>query len=254
MVILISPSKTLKFTPTSFNVATDVPPFLDKSVLLADRLKMLDVDEIAQMMAISSALARLNFERFQQWSLPFTDANATPALWTFMGDVYEGLNASSFSKTDAEVAQATIRILSGLYGVLRPFDLMQPYRLEMGIKLSVDGKPNLYKYWDRLIVDYLAAELAGHPHPVVVNLASQEYFKAVESISKSHRVVTPTFYETASGKPTVVAIHAKRARGLMARFAVKERIAVPEHIKAFSSVGYCFSESLSRGDSWAFVR
>jgi len=252
MLILISPAKTLKFTPTDFEVAATMPVFLDKSKVLVHRMKELSIDEIAHLMSISTVLARLSFERLQQWSLPFTKANATPALWTFMGDAYQGMNAASFSKQDAEFAQSTVRILSGLYGVLRPFDLMQPYRLEMGSKLDVGSSRNLYQFWDKAITNYLAGESNGPK--VIINLASKEYYKAVESISKSARVITPAFYETASGRPKMVSIYAKRARGLMTRFIVQERISIPEYIKAFSSEGYCFSESLSKGDSWVFIR
>ena len=254
MLILLSPAKTLKFTPADFSVAVDIPVFLDRSSILVDRMRELNIDDIAHLMAVSPALARLNYERFHTWSLPFTRDNATPALWTFMGDVYEGINAATFSKADALFAQASVRILSGLYGVLHPFDLMQPYRLEMGSRLRVGDKPNLYRYWERLIANYLVAELDGQPSKVIINLASLEYYKAVESIEERVRVITPSFYETASGKPRIVAIHAKRARGLMTRFIVKERITDPEYLKGFSSEGYCFSEPLSKGDRWAFIR
>jgi len=254
MIVLLSPAKTLKFTPTDFNVPTSLPVFLDKSTRLVDRMRDLNIEEVAHLMSISNALARLNYERYQLWSLPFTPANATPALWTFMGDVYEGLNAHAFSKAEALLANSTVRIISGLYGVLRPFDLMQPYRLEMGIKLTVDGKQSLYDYWGKTIVEQLLHDLKGEKNPVVINLASQEYYKAVVSIEHSVRVVTPSFYETASGKPKMVGIHAKRARGLMTRYIVKEKIRDVEHLKGFGAEGYSFSEPLSKGDKWAFVR
>ncbi len=254
MLILLSPAKTLKFTPIDFKVVWGLPVFLDQSKVIVDRMKELSLEEISHLMAISPALAQLNYERFHQWTLPITEANATPALWTFMGDVYKGLDAASFSKDEALFAQSTIRILSGLYGVLRPFDLMQAYRLEMGSKLMVGESHNLYRYWDKQIASYLLAELNGQPSNVIINLASQEYYKAVESISEQVRVITPSFYETSSGKAKMVAIHAKRARGLMTRFVVEERITNSDHLKAFSSEGYLFSEPLSKGDRWAFVR
>ncbi len=254
MIVLLSPAKTLKFTLTDFNVSTSLPVFLDKSTRLVDRMRELYLEELAQLMSISSALARLNYERYHQWSIPFTPTNATPALWTFMGDVYEGLNARTFSKAEAQFANSNVRILSGLYGVLRPFDLMQPYRLEMGTKLAVDGKQNLYDYWGKTIVEQLLHDLKGEKNPVVINLASQEYYKAVISIEHSIRVVTPSFYETASGKPKMVGIHAKRARGLMTRFIVEEKIRDVEHLKGFTAEGYSYSEPLSKGDKWAFVR
>lgn len=254
MIVILSPAKTLKFTPINFKIKTGVPVFLAESALLMNRLREYSVDEVADMMSISPVLARLNVERFQRWSMPFNSKNATPALWTFMGDVYEGLNAATFSKSDAEFAQSTIRILSGLYGVLHPFDLMQPYRLEMGTRLEIDGKPNLYRFWDKTIANYLLQEMKTRKENVVVNLASVEYFKSVESLKESVRVITPSFYETKSGKPKMVSIYAKRARGLMTRFITTERITVPEYVKAFDMEGYCFSEPLSQGDSWAFVR
>ncbi len=254
MIVLLSPAKTLKFTPTAFVAPVSLPVFLDESAQLVDRMRDVSLDELIDLMSISPALARLNYERYQLWSLPFTEANATPALWTFMGDVYEGLQAHKFSEEEAQFANSTIRILSGLYGVLRAFDLMQPYRLEMGTKLNVNGHKNLYSYWGNTIVAELVKEARREQNPVVINLASQEYYKSVASIEQSVRVVTPSFYETASGKPKMVGIYAKRARGLMTRFIVTENISNVEQLKGFCAEGYSYSEPLSVGDKWAFVR
>jgi len=211
-------------------------------------------DEISMLMRISPKLARLTFERYQQWHSPFTNTNATQSLFTFKGDVFEGLEANSLSTEEVTFAQATVCILSGLYGILRPLDLIQPYRLEMGTKLAVDNAANLYEFWGDKLAKSLEEELANHDIPVLVNLASQEYFKSVASIEKRLRVVTPNFYETSSGTPRIVAIHAKRARGLMVRFIVKRHIDDPEQLKFFEEEGYVFSPNVSKGDAWAFVR
>lgn len=254
MLTILSPSKTIKFTPPEYKVSGFQPRYLRYAASLAQRMKSMDMDEISTLMQISPDLARLTVERFQQWHTPFTEANATPALFTFRGDVYEGLDANSLSQEDVEFAHGSIRILSGLYGVLRPLDLMQPYRLEMGRKVTMDGSSNLYEYWDNMLVNDLLKELRKQAIPVLVNLASQEYFKSIAPIAKQIRVVTPNFYESASGKPRMVAIYAKRARGLMARFVVKERIEDPEQLKLFDAEGYVFSPNASKGDTWVFIR
>lgn len=254
MLTILSPSKTIKFSPPLVAVASSQPRFLSDASKLVRILKSMDPDEISNLMRISPNLARLTFERYQQWHSPFNNANATQSMFTFKGDVFEGLDANSFSKEEVMFAQATVCILSGLYGILRPLDLMQPYRLEMGARLAVDNATNLYEFWGDKLAKSLEEELVSHATPVLVNLASQEYFKSVASIEKRLRVITPNFYETTSGIPRIVAIHAKRARGLMVRFIVKQRIDDPEQLKFFEEEGYVFSQNVSKGDAWAFIR
>jgi len=254
MLTIISPSKTLKYLAPSFAFRTTMPMFLNDADRIVDWMRLMSVEEISTQLKVSSSIARLTFERIQQWNLPFTDANSLPAIFYFRGDVFTGLDANALSEPEVYFSQNSVRILSALYGVLRPLDLMQPYRLDMGLKFKLGKFNNLYDYWgDRLLVD-IEKELNNHEVTVLINLASQEYYKAVGSISNRFRVITPIFYDVAKGKPRIVAIHAKRARGLMTRFIIKNRIEEPDQLKLFQEEGYIYSPNASSGDAWAFVR
>ena len=254
MKIAISPAKSLDYTKPVPVKEYSYPNFLDKSQELINELRKLHPTDIAALMSVSPALAELNFERFQQWHLPFTVDNARQALFAFNGDVYDGLDARNLSSSQLAFLDQRLRILSGLYGVLKPFDLMQPYRLEMGSKLRVGDAKNLYQFWGEQITGYFNEEFADERIPVLVNLASEEYFKSIHAEKLQARVVTPVFLEAKGDKPRVVAFMAKRARGMMVRFLAEQQVEDVEDIKTFDYGGYSFSSSLSSGDRWAFVR
>lgn len=254
MLIVLSPAKTLDFDSPPVDRRTTVPGFLDDSSLLVERLREFDPPGLARLMDLSDALAALNVARFATWSLPFSPDNARPAIFAFNGDVYEGLDARSLDAQGVDWAQDHVRILSGLYGLLRPLDLMQAYRLEMGTRLAnVRGK-DLYAFWGTRLAEALSRELSGHASPVLVNLASEEYFKSVPRKALPHRVVQPVFQERKGAQWKVVSFHAKRARGLMARYAIDHRIDAPEGLKAFDSEGYAFEPGASDEETWVFRR
>jgi cytoplasmic iron level regulating protein YaaA (DUF328/UPF0246 family) len=204
-------------------------------------------------MGLSDKLGALNYERFQAWQRPFTTENAKQAVLAFKGDVYQGLDAESMSDEDLQWAQDNLRILSGLYGVLRPLDLMQPYRLEMGTKFANNRGKDLYSFWDGVINNQLNS-LVEEPNAVLVNLASNEYFKAVKEKTLSARIVTPVFMDNKDGKYKMISFFAKKARGLMAAFIIKNKITDVELLKNFDSDGYSFNAALSEADKWVFTR
>jgi len=254
MLIVLSPAKTLDFdTPLDVDRHSR-PAFLAQSRKLVERLRRLDVAQLASLMSISDTLAGLNVARYANWKTPFSPRNARQAVLAFDGDVYDGLDARSLDARGLEWAQAHLRILSGLYGVLRPLDLMQAYRLEMGTRLANERGPDLYAFWGERIARSIDADLASHRHPVLVNLASVEYFRAVAPTALRHPVVQPVFQESRGGAWKVVSFAAKRARGRMARFAIEHRIHDPQQLKAFDADGYRFVPAASTGDTWVFRR
>lgn len=254
MLIVISPAKTLDFSSTASPGPYTEPVFLDDSALLIERLRQLAPPQVAELMGISPALADLNFGRYLNWSRPFTPANAKPALLAFRGDVYAGLGADSFTAADLRWAQRHLRILSGLYGVLRPLDLMQPYRLEMGTRLTTERGRDLYEFWGERITDALDAELAEDEKPVLVNLASVEYFKSVQPARLRAAVITPIFQDWSGGQYKVISFYAKRARGMLSAYIIKHRLRSPAAIKQFSGGGYAFAAARSTAREWVFVR
>ena len=254
MITIISPSKTLGVIKNSNLPKATTPEFLSSSDELVQVLRNFTVNELKSLYSVSENIAQLNYGRFREWHTPFNSSNSTPAILTFKGDVYEGLNAAEFNRSDFEFAQKSLRILSGLYGVLRPLDLMQPYRLEMGAKLDVGDRNNLYEFWSEKITDTLNHELASSQNPVLVNLASQEYFKAVNSKNIKGTIVSPVFKEQKGTDFKVVAIHAKRARGLMSKFIIQNRIEDAEQLKHFDWEGYYFRSDLSTKTKLIFVR
>ena len=252
MLVLLSPAKTLDFeTPLSTQVHTQ-PEFVDQAKPLIETLETFAPQDIADLMKLSDKLASLNVARYQSWTPEHTEANARQALLAFKGDVYTGLDAQSLSEADLKFAQGHLRILSGLYGLLKPLDLMQPYRLEMGTSLETDKGKTLYAYWGSSITERLNTELGAED--VVVNLASNEYFKSVQPKKLNGRLITPVFKDQKNGQYKIISFWAKKARGLMARYIIDKRVEQPEQLKAFNYDGYVFSEAMSDGDTWVFTR
>ena len=254
MLIVLSPAKSLDYERPLPIAHCSQPDFLDESSVLIDRLRAFDPARLAELMKISDALAALNVARYAQWTTPFTQDNARQAVLAFNGDVYEGLDARSLDEASLLWAQEHLRILSGLYGVLRPLDLMQPYRLEMGTRLdNVRGK-DLYAFWGDRVARALAEVLATQPVPVLVNLASDEYFKSVRLPALGHPVIQPVFQERKGAQWKVISFHAKHARGAMARYAIDRRIEDPEQLKAFDVDGYAYAPDASDAQRWVFRR
>jgi uncharacterized protein len=254
MLIVLSPAKRLDYdTPPTTGTHT-LPDFIPHAAELIGSLQTLSLAEVASLMGISDALAALNVARYADWSRKFTTKNAKQAILAFNGDVYEGLDASSLSAGQLDYAQSHIRILSGLYGVLRPLDLMQPYRLEMGARLANARGRDLYAFWGGLVTGALNAALAAHRDDVLINLASQEYFKAVKPTQLKAEIITPVFEDWKGGRYKVISFHAKRARGLMARYAAVKSITDPEQLKQFDAEGYAFDASASDAREWMFRR
>lgn len=255
MLTLLSPAKTLDFEKESVTSNYSQADLLDNANYLVKKLRKLSVSQIGGLMHISEKLAELNHERYAQFHTPFTLENAKQAVLAFKGDVYIGLDAESFSEADFEFAQQHLGILSGLYGFLRPLDLIQAYRLEMGTKFQVTPtKDNLYKYWDAQITKKINTILEGQKEQVVINLASNEYFKAVKPKLLKGNVLTPVFKDFKNGKYKVISFFAKKARGSMARFIIQQRIKSPEKLKVFDANGYYYKEELSKENEWVFVR
>jgi hypothetical protein len=254
MLIVLSPAKTLDYdTPPSTDAHTQ-PDFITHSAELIDVLRELSPSQIGSLMQISDALAVLNTGRYASWSPKFTPRNAKQAVLAFNGDVYEGLDAPSLTSRQLDYAQSHIRILSGLYGTLRPLDLMQPYRLEMGTKLANPRGKDLYAFWDDTVTKALNQVLEGKKSKVLVNLASEEYFKVVRPKQLNAPVISPVFEDWKNGKYKIISFYAKRARGLMARYAVVNGIKHAEKLKEFDWEGYAFDEAGSSGHSWLFRR
>lgn len=252
MLIVISPAKTLDFEAPATTHHHSQPQFLDHSAQLIDQLRTLSVQDVAVLMKLSDKLASLNVARYESWATPFSGDNAKQAVLAFKGDVYTGLDAESLSEEDLLYAQQHLRILSGLYGVLKPLDLMQAYRLEMGTKLANTRGKDLYQFWGSIITDALNTELAKQQ--VLINLASNEYFKATKSKNLAARIITPEFRDWKSGQYKMISFYAKKARGLMTRYIIQNRIEDPEQLKGFDLEGYRFAETMSEGDTWTFIR
>lgn len=254
MLVTLSPSKGQDFDIPMPNGEFSLPKQLDQSQILVDQLRDYEPARIESLMSISENLAKLNFERFQQFSTPFNPDNARPALFAFKGDVYSGIEAATMTPDDLAYAQDHLRILSGLYGALRPMDLIQAYRLEMKTKLENPRGANLYEFWGDQITDSLNTELAKQQEAVLVNLASNEYYKSVKTKQVKGRILNIDFKETKDGKTRIVAIYAKKARGMMADFILRNRIETPEGIQDFDTAGYKYAPSLSSPDKWVFER
>lgn len=255
MITLLSPAKNLDFeTEPNTSVFTQ-PDFQIESTQLINKLRKLSKKGVAKLMHLSENLASLNHERFQTWALPFDVTNAKQAALAFNGEVYTGLATNSFTEQDFEFAQSHLRILSGLYGVLRPLDLIQPYRLEMGTRFSAKpSQKNLYEFWGSKIAQRINADLAEQGDDVIVNLASNEYFKAVDVKKLKARVITCNFKERKGDDYKIVMMYAKKARGMMASHLIKNKIESPELIKEFTEDNYQFNSALSSENELIFTR
>ncbi|MDX1816443.1 MAG: peroxide stress protein YaaA [Marinobacter sp.] len=253
MLMVISPAKTLDYeSPLATNAYTQ-PEFLDDACELVDQLKTLEPHQISNLMSISDKLGQLNADRFRTWHTPFTPDNARQAILAFKGDVYTGLAAESFSEDDFQFAQEHLRMLSGLYGVLKPLDLMQPYRLEMGTRFENHRGKDLYAFWGSRITEEIN-RLLTNDDGVLVNLASNEYFKSIRKKELEGRLITPQFKDWKNGQYKMISFYAKKARGLMCRYAIQNRITQADDLKGFDLDGYYFSEDQSKGDNWVFLR
>jgi cytoplasmic iron level regulating protein YaaA (DUF328/UPF0246 family) len=254
MLIVISPAKTLDYeTPPVTQVHTK-PDFLKQSKLLINNLRNYSALDLAELMQLSMKLAELNFARYHDWKTPFTPNNAKQAVLAMKGDVYTGLDAETLCEEDLVFAQEHLRILSGLYGVLRPLDLMQPYRLEMGTRLPNDKGKDLYAFWGDSITQALNKTLVKQGDKVLINLASNEYFKSVKPKLVKGRIITPQFKEQKNGGYKMIGFYAKKARGLMSRYIIENRLTDPEAIKDFDVEDYAYNAALSTGDKWVFSR
>ena len=254
MLFLLSPAKSLDYdTPAQVSTHTQ-PLFTRQSAALIDVLKTKSPQDISGLMKLSDALAGLNVARYQAWSKKFTAKNAKQAVLAFNGDVYDGLNAKTLSAAQLDWAQLHVCILSGLYGVLRPLDLLQPYRLEMGTALRTEKGGNLYQFWGSQLSSYLNERAALDTTPVIINLASEEYFKAVDLKALKARVVVCVFEDFKNGKYKIISFYAKRARGLMVRYAIEKKAATVKKLEGFNAEGYAFASALSAPDRLVFRR
>ncbi len=254
MLFLLSPAKSLDFDTPAGAAPHTQPLFIPQAAELIGVLRQKSPQQIASLMSLSDTLAGLNAARYQAWTPKFSAKNAKQAVLAFNGDVYEGLDAKSLPADGLKWLQDHVCILSGLYGVLRPLDYLQPYRLEMGTKLATPQGKDLYQFWGAKISDYLNGRLQKDAAPVVVNLASQEYFKAVDRKALQARVVECVFQEYRSGQYKIISFYAKRARGLMARFAALHRLTSPKQLEKFDLDGYAFDAGASEPDRLVFRR
>lgn len=254
MLSVISPAKTLDFDTPSTTQDVSQPDFLTGSQALIDILRGYSPQQISDLMGVSDKLAGLNAARFAEWQPPFSLENAKPAAQAFQGDVYTGLEAGTFSNAENRYAQQHLRILSGLYGLLRPLDLIQPYRLEMGTKLPNSAGKDLYAYWKPTLTTALDAAIADSGSKVLVNLASNEYFKAVDAKKLDAQVITPVFKDEKNGTFKIISFYAKKARGLMSAWIIRQQVNDPEALKDFDVAGYRFDAAASQGDSFVFTR
>ncbi len=254
MLMVVSPAKTLDYqTPLATRRYTQ-PELLAQSEKLIALCREMTPAQLSRLMGISDKLADLNAARFQSWQADFTPDNARQAILAFKGDVYTGMAAESFSEQDFDFAQTHLRMLSGLYGILRPLDLMQPYRLEMGIRLANPAGPDLYHFWGERLTEMLNQALAVQGDDILLNLASREYFKAVKTRRLSGRIITPVFLDEKNGKYKIISFNAKKARGMMSRFVIKQRLTRPEQLRDFTEGGYRFHGDESSDSEWIFKR
>ncbi|MCE6003786.1 peroxide stress protein YaaA [Acinetobacter junii] len=254
MLALISPAKTLDYETALPTDTYTQPRLLEQSQQLIDVCRKLSATEIASLMTVSEKIANLNVERFRDWNAEFDFSNARQALFAFKGDVYTGLDAYHLKDHDIDFAQQHLRMLSGLYGLLRPLDLMMPYRLEMGTKLKNSRGNNLYEFWGSIITDQINQDLAEIDAKLLVNLASDEYYKSVNEKKIRAEIIKPVFLDQKNGKYKVISFYAKKARGLMARYLIENKLSQVEQLKAFDSEGYYFDAESSSDKELVFKR
>lgn len=254
MLFVISPAKALDESPVASTIEASEAAFLPESEQLISALKQLGPVDIQQLMGLSEKLADLNYQRFQRWQLPFDTEAAKQAVLLFKGDVYQGLEAATLDQKALDYCQTHLRILSGLYGLLKPLDRILPYRLEMGTAFATEKGKNLYEFWGTQLTDALNAQLETESSHWLINLASNEYFKAIQPKQLRANVITPQFKEWKNGRYKIISFYAKRARGLMARYAAVNQLTNPEDLKYFDWEGYQFDANLSSETNWVFTR
>jgi cytoplasmic iron level regulating protein YaaA (DUF328/UPF0246 family) len=254
MLTLLGPAKTIDPTPHGITEKYSFPQYIDQAEELVSRVRKYSISGLKSMMNVSDKLAILNFERYAQWRSAYSVEEGQQAILAFSGEVFNGLQARSLSEEDLLFAQDHIRLLSGLYGVLRPLDVILPYRLEMGAKMKNDKGRNLYDFWKEIIPGHIANETDNQKNKVLINLASNEYSKSIQPRSFPHLIITPVFKESDGAGYKNVTVYAKKARGQMLRFIIQNRITEPEYIKAFDEEGYCFNNDLSTFKDWVFCR
>ncbi|HYQ58995.1 MAG TPA: peroxide stress protein YaaA [Draconibacterium sp.] len=254
MLIVISPAKSLDFKTTSVTDVYTMPDMLNESEKLLPKLRKMKPKQLSELMGISLNLGQLNYDRFQTWHRPFTPENSKQAVLAFSGDVFQGLKAPSMSEEQLLKLQSKLRILSGLYGVLRPLDLMQPYRLEMGTKLKIQRSADLYAFWKKKITPKIQEALDESGGRVLVNLASNEYYKSIDTKKLDAEIVIPQFKDMKNGQYKMISFFAKKARGLMTRFILENDIDSVDDLKAFDSDGYVFNPRLSKPGNPVFTR
>lgn len=254
MLVVISPAKTLDYETALPSKKSTQPRLVSESKKLISVMCDYSSEELQKLMGVSEKIADLNVERFREWHLPFSPENARPAVFAFKGDVYEGLQAYNLKAADIEFTQKHLRILSGLYGVLRPLDLMQAYRLEMGIRLATPAGKNLYEFWGTQVTDLLNQDLKKQKQKVVINLASNEYFKSVKKPLLDAEIVTPQFRDWKNGQYKMISFFAKKARGMMSRYIIDNRLQGPDELKSFDVGGYAYNPEFSTDKDWVFTR
>ena len=254
MLAIISPAKTLDYQSAVPKFDFSYPQLIDHSQQLIDICRELTPDQIASLMSISDKLAGLNAARFAEWQAEHNQQNARAAIYAFKGDVYTGLEVESLTNQDVEFAQQHLCMLSGLYGLLRPLDLMQPYRLEMGTKLANQKGKDLYQFWGEIITEYLQQAIDKQGDNILINLASDEYYKAVKPQLLKAKIINPIFLDQKNGQYKVISFYAKKARGLMCRYFIQNRLTQVEQLKQFDLEGYWFDETESTADEWVFKR
>jgi uncharacterized protein len=254
MLIVISPAKTLDYESRVKTRKFSQPEFIKHSKALVKELRELTPEEISELMRVSPKIGELNFSRFINWMSPFTPENARQAIYAFKGDVYTGIEVETYKAADLDFAQKHLRILSGLYGVLRPLDLMQAYRLEMGSRFANAKGSNLYEFWDDQVTRSINSAIAEQQGRVLINLASNEYFKVLKTKELNADIITPVFKDYKNGKYKVVSFFAKKARGLMTSYIIKNRLKKVEDLKSFDISGYGFNEALSDDSEFVFTR
>ena len=254
MISVISPAKKLNFNAASPIKAFTQCNFLDDSKKLVEQAKDYSFDDIMKLMSVSENIANLTVQRFQDWKLPFDDQNAKQAALAFNGDTYTGLEVESFSQDDFDYSQDHLRILSGLYGLLRPLDLIQPYRLEMGTKMNNSMGKNLYEFWGTKISDQLNKDLNNHESKYIINCASDEYFKVIDLQSLNVPIIKPIFKDVKNGVPKVISFFAKRARGMMSKYIIKNRVQSINELHSFNDKGYEFQPDQSDNHELVYIR
>lgn len=255
MIVLLSPAKSLDFESPLPTDQRSEPIYTKESERLVKHLRKKSPRSLKKLMNISEDLAQLNYDRFQSWCQPVESPQARPALFAFKGDVYQGMNPEAFSENDIEFAQRHLRILSGLHGMLRPLDVILPYRLEMGARLKLTNKvANLYQFWGDALTLQLNEDMKFHGSKALVNLASNEYFKAINKKLLDRPVITPEFRDWKNGEYKMIGFFAKKARGMMAAFAIREKITDPGELKLFNEGGYAYNDKVSDDTHWVFTR